>query len=418
MSSSWAYESLSQMMQIQSINGHTITFRSPFRFTYEAGQHPLIRKIIPRNNVTIECLKLKRHDATAGQASNIAFERAVNCRINGIESDSANFAHVEVNHSSNIEITNSYFHDAFAYGGNGQGYGVLLQFGTNECKVEANYFDHLRHSMILQAGANGNVLAYNYSTNPHWTETGLPDSSAGDMVLHGNYPFMNLSEGNFVRNIVIDDSHGKNGPLNTFFRNRASGYGIFMNFNPATDSVQFIGNEITNSQIGLNFIQGNGHFLWGNNYRGALTNGTAAIPDASLYLPTGQKPPCPDGYDPWPVVGRPGGYNTGTIYAQARVLAGKPAACNCVPVTATTTIPQWPAVQEVSIYPNPAGQQFMIRGNIIADRAAVLDGTGKTIITVDHPADNIVSVSRLVPGIYFVRITAGKDVVVKKLVKE
>jgi hypothetical protein len=57
------------------------------------------------------------------------------------------------------------------------------------------------------------------------------------MVLHGNYPFANLFEGNINQNTVIDNSHGKNGPYNTFFRNRSELWGVVMNNSPATDSV-------------------------------------------------------------------------------------------------------------------------------------------------------------------------------------
>lgn len=90
----------------------------------------------------------------------------------------------------------------------------MIQFTSNECLVQNNVFDYLRHAMILQAGANANVFAYNYSFNPFWTST--PSNSAGDMVLHGNYPYLNLFEQNQGENIIIDNSHGPNGPFNTF----------------------------------------------------------------------------------------------------------------------------------------------------------------------------------------------------------
>jgi hypothetical protein len=229
---------------------------------------------------------------------------------------------------------------------------------------------------------------------------------------------MNLAEGNFVRNIVIDDSHGKNGPLNTFFRNRASGYGIFMNFMPATDSVQFIGNEITNSTIGLNFIQGVGHFLYGNNYRGSIVSGSAAIPDTSLYLPAGQKPLCPAGYSAWPVAGRPGGFNTGMIYAQARVQQGKPAACACVPVPAEPTgVTALSSGTDITIFPNPAGDYFELRGSR-ADRVSVHDGAGRLVLTANHPAGGRISSAGLAPGLYTVSVLTNGNRAVLKLVKQ
>ena len=92
----------------------------------------------------------------------------------------------------------------------------MLHFTTNECLVEDNIFNHLRHSMILQAGANGNIFSYNYSYDPYWTGVFFPANSAGEIVLHGNWPYANLFEGNDVGNIVIDNSHDANGPHNTF----------------------------------------------------------------------------------------------------------------------------------------------------------------------------------------------------------
>ena len=424
MTSSWAYGSLSQTMQIAAVSGNTITFKSPFRFNYKLSDHPIIHKINPRNNVGLECFKIQRADVTSGQTSNIVFDRAVNCWVKGIESDTTNFAHIEINRSSNIEVTNSYFHDAFAYGGNGEAYGVLLQFGTNECKVEGNYFNHLRHSMLVQAGANGNVLGYNYSTKPFWTEPNLPDSSAGDIVLHGNYPFMNLAEGNIARNLVIDDSHGKNGPLNTLFRNRLEGYGIFMNFSPPTDSVQFIGNEITHPTIGLNFLSGVGHTTYGNNYRGNITGGTANIPDTSLYLSVGEKPGCEDGNMNWPVFGAAGRYNLGSIYAKSRVLSGKYASCNCVPIP---VIPGPTGISNISneggvyIYPNPAENSISFRkGNalVVVKSFEVLDAQGRLVLFNRQHASPIIDISTLTPGLYIIRINSGNEIHLAKLVKD
>ena len=418
MTSSWAFGYLSQMARIQSISGNNITLNSPLRANFSISNSPKIRRVIPRNNIGFECLKIQRMDATAGQSSNINFSTAANCWVNGIESDSANFAHVDIVSSSNIEVTNNYFHHAFAYGGGGQGYGILLEFGSNECKIESNYFYRLRHSMMLQIGANGNVLAYNYSQKPFWTEPSLPDSSAGEIVLHGDYPFMNLAEGNFINNIVIDDSHGKNGPWNTIFRNRAAGYGIFMNFSPATDSVQFIGNEITNPGIGLYFIQGKGHFQYGNNQTGTILNGTSNIPDTSLYLQAGQKPLCMNEYKLWPVVGRPGGYNTGSIYAKDRVAVGKPAGCSCVSIT-PNSVKTNSFTKIVSIFPNPVTESFSLSGtNQTIERLDVTNSSGMLVKSFVSPKGNNFDIRELAPGFYIVRVISGSQIFVKTVVKE
>jgi hypothetical protein len=137
-------------------------------------------------------------------------EYATNCYINGVEMDSCNYAHVTFSASSHCAVRNSYFHDAYSYGGGGKGYGIMVQNTSGDCLIENNIFRHLRHSMILQAGSNGNVFGYNYSIDPYWTEVSLPSNAAGDIVLHGNYVYANLFEGNLGQQIVIDDSHGIN----------------------------------------------------------------------------------------------------------------------------------------------------------------------------------------------------------------
>jgi len=79
--------------------------------------------------------------------------------------------------------------------------------------------------MIMKAGANGNVSAYNYSTenNPQQNKDDSSDFSA-----HGGYPYMNLVEGNVLQFAHSSDCFGPAGPLQTFFRNRVEGKGIII----------------------------------------------------------------------------------------------------------------------------------------------------------------------------------------------
>jgi len=315
MFSNWAYGTYGQIVRVVAINGNQISLDSELRLDYDLSRTPFVRKIIPAQNVGIECLKIKRLDASAGQTTNIAFLYAANCWLKGIESELTNFAHVGISRSTNIVVQNSYFHDAHAFGGGGQGYGVVMQETSNECLVENNHFRRLRHSILSQSGANGNVSAYNYSRDAYWSS--FPNNSAGDIVLHGNRPYANLFESNIFCNIVIDDSHGANGDYNTFLRNRAYLYGIF--FSAATSPNQnFIGNEVTNPTFpfGMYTLQGTGHFEYGNNIKGTTTPaGTDNLMDSSYYYPTR-----PDFVytNSFAKIGLPYPINTGTIPAKER----------------------------------------------------------------------------------------------------
>lgn len=279
--SNWSYNSFFQIVKITGINGNAITLENPLRLDFPSKNNPTLVKLNPVQHVGIESLKIKRFDKTiSNQTSNIFFNYAVNCWVKGVEFENTNYAHITLQSSANTTISGNYIHDAFDYGSGGKGYGVVMQFGASDNFIYDNIAKHLRHSFLLQATSNGNVIAYNYSFDPFWKETWLPDNAAGDIVLHGNYPYTNLIEGNIVQNIVIDNSHGANGPYNTFFRNRIENYGLVMNGNAG----EFM-NSFANEIIGEGILKG----LYGftgenieiaNNIKGKIQDGS--ISESSL----------------------------------------------------------------------------------------------------------------------------------------
>ncbi len=283
----WALHTTGQLLTVASVQDDTLWLDRPLRRDYDPGRPPLLYEVQPIRQAGVICLGLERTDSTGTQTANISLIHARDCLIAGIHSRKANFAHVDVRSSSRTTIVRNYCTEGHGYGGGGRAYGVMLQAGTAECLVTGNIFRQLRHSMILQSGANGNVLAYNVSRSPYWTGTVLPADAAGDLVLHGNYPYFNLFEGNVVQNIVIDDSHDKNGPYNTFFRNRAELYGIFMNANPPSGLQHFIGNQVVNTSapwLGLFLLQGTGHYSYGNVVKGQIQPpGTSEPAETSLF---------------------------------------------------------------------------------------------------------------------------------------
>ena len=376
--SSWALKSASQILQIKSVTVDTIVFDNALRRTYPPTYDPFIRVFNEVKGAGIECLYIERKDSTAQQTNNIAFERSAYCWVTGVESNKANFAHVAISNSTHILVRGNYFHHAHKYGEGGQGYGALIQYTSGDCLVENNIFEHLRHSMLVQAGANGNVFAYNYSTDPYWTQPPFPTNSAGDIVCHGNYPYLNLFEGNIVQNIVVDDSHGINGPYNTFFRNRAETYGIFTVAN-VSDSMNYAGNEITNT-LGYYQLTGVGNFASGNNVKGVINPaGTANLPESSLYLKS------PPGYwqgnNPYPNIGTPYAYNQGINAAKQRYSSQK---TDCVRNPKYTGIHSLQNKKlDVAVSPNPFNNRLQILLNEKAEGTEykLYNVSGHTILT-------------------------------------
>jgi hypothetical protein len=379
--SSWALNTVGQICRIEEIEGDTVYLQSSLRMDFELQREPKFKKINMISNVGIECLKIHRlDDAAPEQASNVAYHYCSNSWVKNVESENCTFAHIMAENSSNLAICRSYFHHGFEYGGGGRAYGVALQFTTNECLIEDNIFEHLRHSMLLQAGPNGNVFAYNFSTDPYWVSTSpfIPNDAAGDMVLHGNYPYANLFEQNSGQNIIIDNSHGANGPFNTFFRNRGALFGIF--FSDDTSPFQnLVGNEIPNTTSPYSLvnytIQGLDQFEYGNNNKGVITPaGTETLEDVSYYY---QQQPSFLNSSQWSGLGTPNNMGSNSIPAQLRfeqnTIYDYPCEEESPQVNTSGLIPN----KEVVLYPNPSSEfiylECEINGNV-----AVIDLLGKT----------------------------------------
>jgi hypothetical protein len=419
--SAWAFGTVGQIVQVKAVNGNIITIRQKMRRTYEPMFSPQLRPVTPLQGSGIECMYIKRKDANVNQTNNINFDYAVNCWVIGVESDTTDFCHVAMSNSAHLLVRGNYFHHAHAYGQSGQGYGVAAQYTTGDCVVENNIFEHLRHSMLVQAGANGNVFAYNYSQDPYWDEPPLPANSAGDAVLHGNYPYMNLFEGNVVQHIVIDNSHGINGPHNTFFRNRAEGYGIFMNTTPATDSVTFVGNEITNTSgiaYGQFNLQGTGHFQHGNNHKGTIKpTGTTVLPETRLHY--SKKPGFwyPTGPNIFETIGTPFTYNSNKIPASLNEAAQKHTDCRTNPkyeewshVASTASLATF-----LSVAPNPTNNITTFQYRVSHKGAcyiSITDMTGRTVkqLSISGAGSATWDASNVPAGLYLYRLTDGNHI--------
>lgn len=403
MFSSWAYGSLGQVIEIEQINGNTLVLADPLNHHYPLSRNPYVRKLNPKRNIGIECLRIERDDATTGQTSNIYFANAFNCVVRNVESENCNFAHVEVNGSSHVQVEGSYFHHAFAYGGGGQGYGVVFQSASSFCKAENNAFNHLRHSMLLQSGANGNVFAYNYSYDPFWVDGFLPSNSAGDAVLHGNYVFMNLFEGNTIQNIVVDASHGNNGPFNTFFRNRAELYGFFSDSGTPTDSMNVVGNEITNSGFpyGLFAVNGAGHYSYGNNVSGTTNPAnTSNLTVNSLYL-DGNLPSFLS-TETLPMVGYPLAINQKLLPAETRFENNEPVSCEQI-ITEVAAQPE--NERQVRIL----GNEIQLSTSLLPAQMNIYSIDGKLIVSqqVNHTQKRIPNLGTR--SVYLVQIIGAEN---------
>ncbi len=315
----WAIGTVGQIVLVESKLGNRLNLYSPLRRTYTITDNTIVKKFDMIEKVGVECLSIKREDATSTQTSNILFKYAADSWVHAIESEYCNFAHITIDRSAFCQVSASYMHDAYDYGGGGKAYGVAIEGGSSDVKVEDNVFEHLRHSILLQSGANGNVLAYNYSFDPEIES--LFSSFTGDLVCHGNYPYLNLFESNIHHYGTIDNSHGDNGPHNTYFRNRATFQWGFR-ITDESESQNIVGYEIMEDN-GLNYqIRDEIDFEHGNriqdgNGQRIEAENTDFLPDISYYFT--EKPAFLSAYN-LPIIGFPNEFGAGSIPARDRHL--------------------------------------------------------------------------------------------------
>lgn len=417
--SPWAYRTTGQIARVTRVQGNGVFIDAALRRNYADSFDTQTRTLLPATGVGIECLYIERKDSSVQQTNNINIEFSAYCWVTGVESNISNFAHVAISRSTHIEVRGCYFHHGHSYGRAGKAYGTLVQFTSGDCLIANNIFEHLRHSMLVQLGANGNVFAHNYSFDTYWEEPSLPANAAGDIVCHGDYPYMNLFEGNIAQNIVVDDSHGINGQFNTFFRNRAELYGIFMSNSPASDSVNFVGNEVTNTSsptVGLYFLNGAGHFEHGNNVKTVITpNGTNNLPERSLY--SDSIPGYWPGNEGYPSIGSPTAYNQGAIAAKLRAQNNQMTDCEKNPKYVSVSLIKAEQV-DIVISPNPFINTLTIntKENVTY---RLYNITGQIVLsgTVNAGMSNI-NCSNIMPGVYILEMTNNSGATVReKLMK-
>lgn len=242
----WAKNVVGQLLKITDISGNMVVTDEPLNMTYKKELNVRLRPVNLIKNCGMENLYIKRMDA--GDGNMIGFTYAAYGAIKNIESDNVMRSHVSVESSYRCEIRDSYFHHAPDYGGGGHGYGVELKLRTSGCLVENNLFFHLRHSMMVHLGANGNVFGYNCSKESFANGDHDPKIAVCDISVHGHYPFMNLFESNTVQKIEVSDWWGPCG-ANTFLRNRIEKEGITVN--DKSNNQNFIGNMIMEGDFGI-----------------------------------------------------------------------------------------------------------------------------------------------------------------------
>jgi hypothetical protein len=206
---------LGQIVKITAINSLVLTVTPSIHHAYTAGAlDPEVWEVTGvTTNAGLEDLTITRSNDPDGGYNNIKMIACSGCWVENIVSDTPDDWHVDIDRSIWAEIRDSYF----GFGTentSGSAYGVVSNLFATDGLIENNIFEHLRHGMLVQNGATGNVYGYNYSFDCYQGEDWL----ATDINSHGSHTAFNLWEGNSGCKVYGDNAHGSSS-YNTVYRN-------------------------------------------------------------------------------------------------------------------------------------------------------------------------------------------------------
>lgn len=229
---SWAKHSMGQLTNITNIDNKSISVNPYIRLNLNLK--PAVKIIYPCIDAGIKNMKIQMIDSNDYYTIKMMF--AVNCKIDNINSYNTSKAHIWLFRCLNISVENSSFINAFEFGRGGYGYGIQIGKNTTDSIFQNNFFNNLRHSVVIKEGANGNIIGYNFSG----------ETKKCAYSIHGHYSYMNLFEGNSGNMIEAGDFWGPTGPFTTLFRNRIID-GISVKDH--SDFMNIIGNTVINKYI-------------------------------------------------------------------------------------------------------------------------------------------------------------------------
>jgi hypothetical protein len=221
----------SEIKQIASISGQTVTFTSPLTIGYRtdhkaqltpyttdpsSGGHAAGNRDIHVTNAGVEDLSI-----FGGADGGLRFEAAAYSWAKAIEVTQWLGEAVAIDNSFRVELRDSYIHAGSWPEPGGAGYAISLAVGSSEVLIENNILVDVCKNMVFRSSGAGSVVAYNYADdsfdfdNPGWVEVGINAS-------HMAGAHHVLFEGNLSHNADSDYTHG-NAIYLTFFRNHLTG---------------------------------------------------------------------------------------------------------------------------------------------------------------------------------------------------
>jgi hypothetical protein len=206
-----------QISEVTSVNGTTIGINPGLFLGYTHS--PLASPFnATAKYAGVEDLQVYANNTGAGATFYMGM--CAYCWISGVEDNYSDGDHADVEFSYHGEIVNSYFSNAYLHTPGTYDSCVSIRDKTTGLLMQNNILERLHVSIMLEWGAAGNVIAYNYMQGNF--DTSSYNFLISDVDGHGAHPQMNLFEGNIEAGVNMDSGWGSNSHQ-TFFRNWEKG---------------------------------------------------------------------------------------------------------------------------------------------------------------------------------------------------
>ena len=215
-----------QIVEVTSVSGNTVGI-SPGLYISYTGSPLATRFSMGAKYAGVEDLQVYMNNT--GYTGNFYMSGAAYSWIKNVESNYTDGDHAQLHWSYRNEIRDSYFHDAFTHSPGSTDADIFIANKTSGTLVENNTLRRLHQSIMLNWGAAGNVIAYNYIDN-NFDSNGFNTLFKG-LNVHGAHPMFNLWEGNMAPGLDADYFWGSSSH-NTAFRNWFQG--VAMIYPPLT----------------------------------------------------------------------------------------------------------------------------------------------------------------------------------------
>jgi hypothetical protein len=202
-----------QIVEITGIAGNRIAF-SPGLYSAYVNAPVAVPFSMSTTHAGVEDLQVYANNT--GYDANFGMSACAYCWIKGVESNYTDGDHVEVQWGYRDEIRDSYFSNSFLHMPGPHDSDIRVGLKTSAILIENNIIERTHQSILVQYGAAGNVIGYNYTMGEF--DTGAPDYVVGGIFFHGAHPQFNLLEGNVITKIDSDSTWGTSSQT-TAYRN-------------------------------------------------------------------------------------------------------------------------------------------------------------------------------------------------------